>query len=244
MLKYYLRSGYLAEKLLLYTKTRKVSEHMKISEQKSRKAESGKFIAFEGIDGSGKSTQIQLLSNKLKDLGIYCYTTMEPTDSPIGSLIHQIMTGRIKTDNRVIAGLFVADRLDHLLNDVNGILAKVQEGTTVITDRYYFSSYAYHSIDMSMEWVIQANAQSKEILRPTITVFIDTDPDTAMERITKNRFQQELFEKKSRLIQVREKYLEAFEKLKDEENYIMIDGNKSQDEIAEDIWNEVKKYFM
>ncbi|MCI8991791.1 MAG: dTMP kinase [Eubacterium sp.] len=217
---------------------------MKISEQKSRKAESGKFIAFEGIDGSGKSTQIQLLSNKLKDLGIYCYTTMEPTDSPIGSLIHQIMTGRIKTDNRVIAGLFVADRLDHLLNDVNGILAKVQEGTTVITDRYYFSSYAYHSIDMSMEWVIQANAQSKEILRPTITVFIDTDPDTAMERITKNRFQQELFEKKSRLIQVREKYLEAFEKLKDEENYIMIDGNKSQDEIAEDIWNEVKKYFM
>ena len=50
--------------------------------------------------------------------------------------------------------------------------------------------------------------------------------------------------KKSRLIKVREKYLEAFEKLKDEENYIIIDGNKSQDEIANKIWDEVRKYFI
>ena len=75
----------------------------------------GKFIAFEGIDGSGKSTQIEYLTEKLKKENIYYYTTMEPTDSPIGSLIHQIMTGRVKTDNKVIAALFVADRLDHLL---------------------------------------------------------------------------------------------------------------------------------
>lgn len=216
---------------------------MKNEEQKKQIKE-GKFIAFEGIDGSGKSTQIRLLSERLKNIGVYCYTTMEPTDSPIGSLIHQIMTGRIKTDNRVIAGLFVADRLDHLLNDVDGVLPKIQEGTTVITDRYYFSSYAYHSVDMPMEWVIQANAQSKEILQPTVTIFIDVKPDTAIERIAKNRFHQELFEKKSRLIKVREKYLEAFDKLKEEENFIIIDGNRSQDEIAEDIWNEVRKYFI
>ena len=173
---------------------------MKSKSQKKNQVKRGVFIAFEGIDGSGKSTQIQLLSNKLKERGVYCYTTMEPTDSPIGSLIHQVMTGRIKTDNKVIAGLFVADRLDHLLNDINGILSKIQEGTTVITDRYYFSSYAYHSVDMPMEWVIQANAQSKELLQPTVTIFIDVNPDTAIERIAKNRFHQELFEKKSRLV--------------------------------------------
>jgi len=212
--------------------------------QKNTPAKEGRFIAFEGIDGSGKSTQIQLLANKLKDIGVTYYTTMEPTDSPIGSLIHQIMTGRIKTDNRVIAGLFVADRLDHLLNEVDGILPKIQEGTTVLTDRYYFSSYAYHSVDMPMEWVIQANAQSKEILQPTVTIFIDVNPDTAIERITKNRFHQELFEKKSRLIKVREKYLEAFDKLKEEENYIIIDGNRTQDEIAADIWSQVSQYFV
>lgn len=203
----------------------------------------GRFIAFEGIDGSGKSTQIKLLSNRLKEKGIHYYTTMEPTDSPIGSLIHQIMTGRIKTDNKVIAGLFVADRLDHLLNNVDGIAAKIQEGTTVITDRYYFSSYAYHSVDMPMDWVIQANAQAKEILQPTVTIFVDVNPDTAIERIAKNRFHQELFEKKSRLVKVREKYFEAFEKLQDTENIVVIDGNRSPEEIAEDIWSEVSQYF-
>ncbi|RGI84640.1 dTMP kinase [Dorea formicigenerans] len=217
---------------------------MKNKAPKIQQVKKGKFIAFEGIDGSGKSTQIRLLANKLKEIGVYCYTTMEPTDSPIGSLIHQIMTGRIKTDNKVIAGLFVADRLDHLLNDVNGVLSKIMEGTTVITDRYYFSSYAYHSVDMPMDWVIQANAQSKELLQPTVTIFIDVNPDNAVERIAKNRFHQELFEKKSRLIKVREKYLEAFEKLKDEENIVIIDGNRSQEEIAEEIWDKVKSYFV
>lgn len=216
---------------------------MKKTMVKKEKARNGSFIAFEGIDGSGKSTQISLLANRLNKEGIYCYTTMEPTNSPIGSLIHQIMTGRVKTDNRVIAGLFVADRLDHLLNEVDGIVAKINEGTAVITDRYYFSSYAYHSVDMPMEWVIGANEQSSAILRPTITIFIDVDPDIAVERIAKNRFHQELFEKKSRLVKVRENYLKAFELLKKEEKYVIIDGNQSQEEIAEIVWNTVKGYF-
>lgn len=199
----------------------------------------GKFIAFEGIDGSGKSTQIRILAERLKIQGDTCYTTMEPTDSPIGSLIHQIMTGRIKTDNKVIAALFVADRLDHLLNDVDGIVSKVNEGITVLTDRYYFSSYAYQSVDMPMDWIIQANEQSSQILRPSVNIFIDTDPDIAMERIARNRFHRELFENKARLIEVREKYLEAFEKQKDVERVMVVDGNRSEREIAEDIWGKL-----
>ena len=105
----------------------------------------GKFIAFEGIDGSGKSTQILRLQKHLRGLGMRCYETREPTDSPIGSLIHQIVTGRIQADNQVIASLFVADRVDHLLNATDGICQKIENGVTVITDRYYFSSYAYFS---------------------------------------------------------------------------------------------------
>jgi len=200
----------------------------------------GCFIAFEGIDGSGKSTQVKMLSEKVKKKGLTCYTTMEPTDSPIGSLIHQIMIGRIKMDNKVIAALFAADRLDHLLNDIDGIADKVNQGIAVITDRYYFSSYAYHSVDMSMDWVIKANEQSSKILRPTVTIFLDISPDAAVERIAKNRSHQELFENKARLIQVREKYLEAFERLKEEENVMIIDGSRSETEIADDIWEKIK----
>ncbi len=207
------------------------------------KAKNGNFIAFEGIDGSGKSTQIRILAEKLRAAGIRCYTTMEPTDSPIGSLIHQIMIGRVKTDPKALAALFAADRLDHLLNDVNGILQILRNGTTVLTDRYYFSSYAYHSVDMPMDWVIQSNEQSSILLRPTATIFIDTHPDTAMERIAKNRSHRELFEKKSRLIQVREKYFEAFQKLKDIENIITIDGNRTEQAVAEDIWTLIQEFL-
>ena len=203
----------------------------------------GSFIAFEGIDGSGKSTQIRLLSDRLREQAIPFYTTMEPTDSPIGSLIHQIMTGRVKTDNKVIAALFVADRLDHLLNDVNGIVRKIEEGTTVIMDRYYFSSYAYQSVDLPMDWVIQANGPSSDILRPTANIFIDTDPDRALERIANNRFQKELFEDRARLVQTREKYMEAFDKLQNVEHVAIIDGNRSEGEVAQDVWNAVKVYF-
>lgn len=216
---------------------------MKRTYKRNTQTSKGNFIAFEGIDGSGKSTQVKMLTEKMKEEGIYCYTTMEPTDSPIGSLIHQIMTGRIKADNKVIAALFAADRLDHLLNDINGIVSKINEGITVISDRYYFSSYAYHSVDMPMDWVIKANEQSSVILKPTVNIFIDVNPNTAIERIAKNRFHQELFEKKSRLVKVREKYLEAFVKLKESERVIIVDGNRSKQEIADDIWDKIKPYL-
>ena len=203
----------------------------------------GIFIAFEGIDGSGKSTQIQILTNRIQQKGTRCYQTCEPSSGPIGSLTRQILTGRIKTDNRVIAAMFAADRLDHLLNEVDGIVAKIEDGITVITDRYYFSSYAYHSVDVPMDWVIKTNEESAKVLRPDVTVFIDIDADTAMERITKNRFHTELFEKKSRLEKVRNNYLKAFDLLKEEENVVIIDGTKSVEEIAEEIWQKTKYLF-
>ena len=214
-----------------------------MGENREGKKQKGNFIAFEGIDGSGKSTQIGLLAERLKKEGVCCYTTMEPTNAPVGSLVRQVMTGRIRMDNKAIAALFAADRLDHLLNEVDGIASKIEEGTTVLTDRYYFSSYAYDSVDVPMEWVIRANEQSALILRPTVNLFIDVDPDTALERIARNRFHQELFEKKSRLVEVRENYKKAFDLLAGEEKYTVIDGNQSREAIADNIWEAVRGYF-
>lgn len=203
----------------------------------------GTFIAFEGIDGSGKSTQIELLTDRLREANIHYYTTMEPTASPIGSLIRQILTGRIRTDYRVIAPLFAADRLDHLLNEVDGVLKKTEEGTTVIMDRYYFSSYAYQGVDMPMEDVIQINAQSRALLTPTATVFIDIDPDVALERIARNRAHKELFERRSRLVKVRENYFEAFRKAGNGETILIVDGNQPPEAVSEDIWGKIRNFF-
>ena len=197
------------------------------------------FIAFEGIDGSGKSTQVQLLSEKLKNKGKNVFCTSEPTDSPIGSVIRNIFKHRIEADHRTIAGLFVADRLDHLLNRSDGLLKKIEEGFTVITDRYYFSSYAYQGVHMPLKWVIEANSLSAQLLRPDLTVYIDISPDVSMARLNKGRSLIELYETTENLKNVRDKYFEAFELLKNQESIFITDGNRPPEEIAVDIWSAV-----
>ena len=199
------------------------------------------FIALEGIDGSGKSTQINFLSENLKKAGHKVYSTFEPTDGPIGSMIRNIFNHRIEADHRTIAGLFVADRLDHLTNKTNGILKKMDEGFTVITDRYYFSSYAYHGTHMSLEWVIKANELSAELLRPDLNIFIDVSPEVGMERLNKGRSSIELYETIENLRNVRKKYYEAMEYLKSEESIFITSGEREPNEIASEIWNKISK---
>ena len=205
--------------------------------------ERGKFIVLEGIDGSGKTSQIGRLVKRIEGLGLRCRADREPTGGPVGALIRQIFTGRVSADNRVIAALYAADRLDHLVNDVDGLCAAIDRGITVVSDRYYFSSYAYHSVDVDMDWVIGANALSADLLRPTVTVFLDVPVETAVARIRKNRFVEEIFDGEDRLRQTRALYFEAFERLEDVETVAVVDGSGTEDEVAERIWAAVSPYF-
>lgn len=193
----------------------------------------GKFIAVEGIDGSGKSTQVTLLCARLKAAGHKIYPTFEPTNGPIGSLIRQMFSTRIIGDDKTIAALFVADRLDHLQNPVNGILKKLAEGYTVVTDRYYFSSYAYHGAHMSLDWVIQSNALSAELLRPDLNIFIDIPPEVGFERVHANRADIEIYETLENIKKVYKMYQLAFEKLKGEEKIAYVDGNQSKEAVTD-----------
>ncbi len=199
------------------------------------------FIAFEGIDGSGKSTQVKLLAKKLEKEGHKVYTTFEPTNSEIGTLLRNILTHKLEADEKTIAALFLADRLNHIQNKKDGILKKLEEGYTVITDRYYFSSYAYHGTHMDMDWVIQSNSMAADLLRPDMNIYIEVTPEVSMERISKNRESNDLYETLENLKKVRDKYMEAFEKLNGEESIVMIDGNREADIIAVDIWEVVSQ---
>ncbi|MBW1615406.1 MAG: dTMP kinase [Deltaproteobacteria bacterium] len=201
----------------------------------------GKFIVFEGIDGSGKSTQVKRLANRLiKEKKNIC-KTFEPTDGPIGSLARQMMTGRIKADNKTIALLFAADRIDHLLNDINGIVSMLKKGINVISDRYYFSSYAYQSSYIKMERIIEANIISAQTMRPDVNIFIDINPQTAFNRLKKKRSLLELYENITDMQKVRKSYFKAFDKLKNEEKILIIDGNDAPDNIELKIWNNINK---
>lgn len=197
------------------------------------------FIAVEGIDGSGKSTQMKLLAERLRLAGHKVHATFEPTDGYIGVIIRDILKGKRRADNRTIAGLFLADRLDHLLNEEYGLVKKLGEGYAVISDRYYFSSYAYHAVHMDMDWVVAANKMCAQILRPSVNIFIDVPPEVCMKRISANREHTELYETLENLKSVRAKYMEAFEKLKAEEKILIVDGNRSLEDIANDVWQEL-----
>lgn len=193
------------------------------------------FIVFEGIDGSGKSTQVQLFAETLKAKGHKVYVTREPTGNYIGLTLREIFSGNKNAHDKTIAALYLADRLEHILNTDDGLLKMLNDGYTVICDRYYFSSYAYHSVHMPMNWVIEANSLCATLLKPDVNFFVDTDVDTAFKRITEGRDSIELYEQKENLEAVRNNYLEAFEKLRTTEKIITINGNASIAEVQENI---------
>jgi len=200
----------------------------------------GKFIVFEGIDGSGKSTQLQILAERLKNEGYKIYSTSEPTDSPIGAIIRNIFKGRIEADHKTITALFLADRLDHLQNATNGIIDKLKNGYIVICDRYYLSSYAYHGVHMPIDWVIQLNSVCSDLLRPDLNIYIDIDPETSMKRLNIGRDNIELYESLSNLEMVRIKYLESIEMLGNIEHILTVNGNDTMDSISNRIWEQVE----
>ncbi len=195
------------------------------------------FIAFEGLDGSGKSTQVALLKRRLEKNGHRVFCTAEPTHGPIGKIIRDIFNHRICADHKTIAALFLADRIEHIENAEHGLIKKLNDGYTVITDRYYFSSYAYQGAHVPLEWVIQINEVCANLLKPDAHIFLDIDPEKCMERMHASRPSLELFETLQNQMLVKAKYLEAISLLWEEERIFRCDGARPAQDIAGDVWN-------
>ncbi len=202
----------------------------------------GKFIVFEGIDGSGKSTQMRLLSEYLKTHSIPNVTTHEPTDSPFGALVHDCMSGKTETGEYTIAAMFAADRIDHIQNPTYGILSQLDRGVTVLCDRYYFSSFAYNGGCVPLSWVEELNRPAMELLRPDLVLFIDVPPEKGMERIARRseRERYETFEKQQK---TRAKFFEVFEKYSGEENIVIVKGEEEKERTQAGIRRAVDALF-
>ncbi len=205
-------------------------------------ATKGKFIVFEGCDGSGKSTQLKLLANYLESKGEEVYLTREPTDSPFGSLIHTCLTGRIAADEHTVAAMFAADRLDHIHNGLNGILKKLEEGVTVLCDRFYLSSFAYNGGFVPLEWVISLNAPAMEAVTPDLTVFIDLPPEEGMQRIAR-RGDKERYETLEKQKLIRENYFALFERFKAREKVAVVLSEKDKETTQANIRKIVDETF-
>jgi dTMP kinase len=195
----------------------------------------GRFIVVEGIDGSGKSTQVSTLVRRLEDAGVPVHVTAEPTTGPIGVLIRQAFSGRIPLDDRVIAALFVADRIDHLTNDRDGLLALLDSGVTVISDRYHLSSAAYHSGDTGMDWVLAANSVATDLLRADLTVYLDLSPEAALRRLQARREATDKFEVIERLTVAHDGYEQVIARVQDVERVERVDADRDADAVADDV---------
>jgi len=195
----------------------------------------GKFIVFEGLDGSGQSTQVKFLSDFLKsEMNLNVLSTKEPTNLEVGQFIRDVLNRKYKVSPDALQLLFSADRADHL---AKRIIPALERGEWVIGDRYAFSTFAFGSIDYCpLDWLMQIN---DFFLAPDLVFLLNVRPEICLERIDSSRDKREFFEEKEKL----ERAWLGYEKVLATNlfNIIVIDGEKSVEEIAKEIRGHVIK---
>jgi len=190
----------------------------------------GIFVAIEGLDGSGKSTQVAAASRYLGQTGRETFITFEPSGSAIGNMIRSRLLGEWQSSPQALQLLFAADRAEHLEKE---IIPRLLKGICVITDRYAFSSFAYGAIENDLDWLVALNSR---FLAPDLVVYLESTPEACLERIRMKRDSIELFEKSNILKEVTQNYKVLF-KRDDFKNVPVayIDMEKSVDAAAQEI---------
>lgn len=207
--------------------------------------EKGKFIVIEGLDGSGKTTQTSIITEKLRAKGINVINQAEPTPHEFGKMCREVLSGRKKVTKSQFALLFTADRIDHNLNPEDGINMHVGKGDTVISDRYYYSTLAYQGVDVGLDWLMSLNLECEDIRKPDLCIFLDLLPEKSMERINANRNADEIeiYENTEYLISIRKRFYNVIDSLKDKENIVVINADGTVDEVAKQIEDAVMMLY-
>ena len=194
-----------------------------------RYAERGVFVCFEGGEGSGKSTQARLLSQRLAEQGYVPLLTFEPGDTPVGKELRRIVlspeTGELS--HRTEALLYAADKAEHVDTVVQPALDR---GEVVITDRYVDTLLAYQGSgrELRIEEVEEVARWATHGLRPHLTVVLDVDPVEGLGRFEgRDRIEAEGLEFHDR---ARQSFLELA--AADPDHYLVLDARHPVDEIA------------
>ncbi|MEK7624670.1 MAG: dTMP kinase [Patescibacteria group bacterium] len=194
----------------------------------------GKFIVLEGLDGSGQSTQVKLLTEFITNKGFKVLITKEPTlDSAAGRLIRKALDKKIKILPKKLQELYAQDRKEHL-NKI--IIPNLKKGIIIISDRYFFSSFAYGSLDVPLSYLLKIN---DKFLLPDFTFFLNTKPKTSFLRVKKRGEKQTLFEVENKLKKVYQNYKNIFKKFN---NVIVINGEKNISKVHSEIKNNLKLF--
>lgn len=196
----------------------------------------GRFIAFEGGEGSGKSTQAARLARRIGAL-----LTHEPGDTPLGVAVRALLLDAPQLDitPRAEALLMAADRAQHVVQVIRPALAT---GRTVITDRYSGSSIAYqgHGRQLSPKEIASLSEWATDDLWPDLVILLELPTSMSMERTggARDRLEAagEAFHRR-----VHDGFLSLA--MEDPERWAVVDGTRSEDEVAEAIWQIVQVRF-
>jgi dTMP kinase len=193
----------------------------------------GVLVAFEGIDGSGKSTQARRFADWVQARGREVVRTREPTDGPWGTKIRQArFTARLSPADELAA--FVADRKEHVATLIAPALAR---GAVVVVDRYYYSTAAYQGArGLDRDELLAVNRAFAP--KPDVVVLVDVEPQRALERIAARGEGQDLFETLEALTRVRENFLS----LAREPHVARVDGAGSPDEVFQRVLAAVSSH--
>lgn len=201
----------------------------------------GKFIVVEGLDGSGKSTQLRMLKEALEALGKKVYLTAEPTDFETGAYLRRILSNSEDKDMYLQSALFLADRLEHITHPEFGILKYLNDDYIVLCDRYYYSSFAYQGTKSDIDWVMDINLKCERMLTPDLCIFLDVNPDTCKKRIDAVREKPELYEKDiDKMRDIRNNFLSVLDKLSGTHNIAIIDANAEINDIFDKAYAKIQ----
>ena len=191
------------------------------------------FIVFDGMDGTGKTTQMHLLYERLTAAGIPTVLTAEPSTSPDGQALRRALSGKDPASQSRLAALFLLDRIGHN-EEIERWLA---EGKTVISDRYYYASMAYQGQGDAFEWVARMNLDCPGIRRPDGCILLDMNPEDSMARIRANRTTDELeiYETVAQQEKIRALFHRVTEYLGDQELILEVNAAGTVEEVAERI---------
>lgn len=194
------------------------------------------FIVFEGIDGSGTTTQLSRLSARLRAMGIDHRTDAEPTGGSIGTLIRLALSGTMHLLPESIARLFAADRGEHLYAE-GGIVQSCTAGQLRISDRYLFSSLAYQGLACGESLPTELNMHFP---LPELCIFFRIDPTASMARISA-RPGRDIYETMDFQTKVAERYQLVLARYADSPmQLVTIDASKTADEVEAAVWQALE----